>query len=96
MRIAQKIVLRPNDVQASYVAKAAGRARFAYSRALAVREWRCPACGVIHDRELNAAIQLRNLAVSSPVSACGEEGAGRRRKTAVKPASTKREIGFEP
>ena len=59
---------------------------------LSVREWTCPVCEVRHDRDVNAAINLKNMAVSSTVSACGEEGAGRRRKTAVKPASVKQEV----
>lgn len=72
---------------------------------LAIRQWTCPDCGVFHDRDVNAA---RNLlayglarlkgptASSAGCEACGEEGAGRRRKTAVKPASVKQEVSFEP
>ena len=63
---------------------------------LSVREWTCPAYGTHQDRDVNATINLKNLAVSSTVSACGEEGAGRRRRTAAKPASVKQEVSFEP
>ncbi|KAF0112582.1 MAG: transposase-like protein [Rhodospirillaceae bacterium] len=58
---------------------------------LSVREWMCPTCGVTHDRDVNTAINLKNLAVSSTVSACGEEGSGSGRKTRTKPASVKLE-----
>jgi len=43
---------------------------------LQVRQWRCSDCGTLHDRDVNAAINLRNMAVSSTVTACRGEGAG--------------------
>jgi len=59
---------------------------------LSVRQWTCPACGAKHDRDVNAACNLRNMAVSSTVSACGEESAGSGRKTRVKLSSVKQEV----
>lgn len=56
---------------------------------LSVREWICPCCNIVHDRDLNAANNLKNLAVSSTVSVCGEEGSDLVRKSKVKPASMK-------
>ena len=55
------------------------------------RKWICPGCATLHDRDVNAAINLRNMAVSSTVSACGGEGAGLARKRKAKPAPAKQE-----
>ncbi|HEU4854988.1 MAG TPA: RNA-guided endonuclease TnpB family protein [Nitrosospira sp.] len=63
---------------------------------LAMRQWTCQECGAIHDRDVNAAVNLKNMAVSSTVSACGEDGSGSGRKTRVKPASVKQEVSFVP
>jgi putative transposase len=55
---------------------------------LADRVFRCenPGCGLVMDRDLNAAINLSKLAGSSSESqnACGEDSAGRSREAAVK------------
>jgi len=47
---------------------------------LNVRTWECPACGSVHDRDVNAAMNLKKMAVFSlagsfSVTACGEKGA---------------------
>jgi putative transposase len=59
--------------------------------ALDVRQWTCPGCGASHDRDVNAAINLRNMAVSSTASACGGEGADPARERRVKPVPAKQE-----
>jgi putative transposase len=65
---------------------------------LAVREWTCPACGAIHDRDVNAAKNLERLALTTASSAgsnaCGEEGSGRTLVRVAKPASVKQEVSF--
>ncbi len=58
---------------------------------LEVRQWTCPGCGAAHDRDVNAATNLKNMAVSSTASACGGEGAGLARKREAKPAPVKQE-----
>ncbi|SEI66616.1 Putative transposase DNA-binding domain-containing protein, partial [Azotobacter beijerinckii] len=59
---------------------------------LAVRTWTCPDCQARHDRDGNAAINLKHYAVSSTVSACGGEGAGPGGNARVKPAPSKQEV----
>ncbi|WP_394543227.1 RNA-guided endonuclease InsQ/TnpB family protein [Azorhizophilus paspali] len=59
---------------------------------LAVRTWTCPDCQARHDRDGNAAINLKHYAVSSTVSACGGEGAGSGGNARVKPAPSKQEV----
>lgn len=59
---------------------------------LAVRGWTCPVCQTRHDRDGNAAINLKHYAVSSTVSACGGEGAGLGGNARAKPAPMKQEV----
>jgi putative transposase len=43
---------------------------------LSVRQWDCPKCGTTHDRDGNASMNLKNLAASYAVTACGIGSAG--------------------
>ena len=64
-------------------------------------EWTCPHCGVVHDRDVNASMNLELVAGSSleasrlpefagrPVTVCGEESSDGRLLLVVKLASTK-------
>ena len=63
---------------------------------LSIRQWDCPTCGASHDRDVNAAMNLANYAVSYTVSACGGEGSGLGRKSKTKPAPTKQEFNTMP
>jgi putative transposase len=58
---------------------------------LSDRVYRCASCGLVLGRDLNAAINLKNMARSSRVTACGEVSAGSPGNGRVKLASTKQE-----
>ena len=62
---------------------------------LPVREGTRAAFGAFPDYvNADAVASLKNLAVTSMVSACGEEGHGARRKVRVKQASVKQGVRF--
>jgi putative transposase len=60
---------------------------------LSDRVFHCEQCGLVLDRDLNAAINLEKLAGSSPdsLNACGVVSAGTKRKPRVKLAAVKQE-----
>ena len=57
------------------------------------RVWTCDACGASHDRDANAAANLREMAASWAVTARGEDSTGRDLGVPVNLASTRREPG---
>jgi len=59
---------------------------------LSVGQWRCVHCKAQLERDISAAINLKNDAVSSAASVCGEGGTGYGSYAKVKPASVKQEV----
>jgi putative transposase len=59
--------------------------------ALGTRSWICSACGAHHDRDVKAAVNLKNMAMSSIASACGGNGSGPVREHGTKPVPMKQE-----
>jgi putative transposase len=61
---------------------------------LSLREWTC-GCGAFHDRDINAARNLRRYALDrascARINACREEGSDAGLTASVKPASLKQE-----
>ena len=59
---------------------------------LSERRYVCECCGLDMDRDLNASINLKNLAVSSTVSACGAGSSGSHIKWLTKLPTEKQEL----
>lgn len=59
---------------------------------ISMRTWNCPKCDKIHDRDVNAAINLAAYAVSSTVNACGGSSSGHMDVPCDETAPVKQEV----
>ena len=71
-----KLVVAPTSYPSSKMCSACGFRRAHLS--LSVRQWECPACGAVHDRDRNAAINLEKFGTASSAGsyACGDSSGG--------------------
>jgi len=61
---------------------------------LSTRQWNCRMCGMLHDRDINAAKNLAALAVSSTVEACGGSSSGHSNVSCGETAPVKQEVNI--